>query len=560
MNYSLRELVSEEAAGRDATVRKNIMLDYGNSVDAKNEVSLRDFRGGDDPASRAVGRGKAGLVLHALRRVVGEEAFVRAAGKILEKSPAAPLSWDDVRAVFEKEAGKDLGWFFEQWVDRKGLPDLLAENASVRRNGSRFEVSFDLSQKGDVYILDVPVVVSFVYGGGKTDSVRLDAGKKHVVLAIDDEPSVCEIDPEYDIPRKLTKTEERIRLELRKEPPAVEVSALKSLTQVIEAAAGKKIVYVGEYHDRFAHHAVQLQVIKDLHRRDPMIAVGMEMFQRPFQTALDEYISGSIDEREFLKRSEYFQRWGYDYNLYKPILDFARAEKIPVVALNLRREIVDKVSKSGMDSLTDEERKELPDKPDFSDSGYRERLRKVFAQHKGEKERNFDFFYQAQVLWDETMSMSIDEYLKKNPGRRMAVIAGEGHLAYGSGIPVRASRRGGYDYTVILNDADVERDIADYLVFPPALEGVTAPLLMVMLKDSGGKVVIEDLPQDSVSRKAGLKKGDTIVSLDGVPVKTAADVRVELFYKKREGEVRVKAVRRSFLLGERDMEFVVKLQ
>ena len=116
VSYSLRDLVAEETTERDAAARKNIMLDYEASVSAKNEVSLRDFRGGDDPASRAVGRGKAGLVLHALRRVVGEEAFVRAAGKILEKSPAAPLSWDDVRAVFEKEAGKDLGWFFEQWV------------------------------------------------------------------------------------------------------------------------------------------------------------------------------------------------------------------------------------------------------------------------------------------------------------------------------------------------------------------------------------------------------------------------------------------------------------
>ena len=55
------------------------------------------------------------------------------------------------------------------------------------------------------------------------------------------------------------------------------------------------------------------------------------------------------------------------------------------------------------------------------------------------------------------MAMSIDEYLKKNPERQMVVIAGEGHLAYGSGIPKRAFRRNGYEYAVILNDADVEQ-------------------------------------------------------------------------------------------------------
>jgi predicted metalloprotease with PDZ domain len=228
--------------------------------------------------------------------------------------------------------------------------------------------------------------------------------------------------------------------------------------------------------------------------------------------------------------------------------------------LNLRRDLIEKVAKSGMDALTGDERKEIPSQTDFSDSDYRERLRQVFARHKGEGRRNFDFFYQAQVLWDETMAMSIDEYLKKNPGRRMAVIAGEGHLAYGAGIPRRAFRRNAYDYAVILNDADVERAIADYLVFPPALEGVTAPKLMAVLKDSGGKVVIAELTRDSVSGNAGLKAGDTIVSIDGAPVLTAADVKLELFYKKRDDEIRVKAVRRRFLLGEKDMEFVVKLR
>ena len=147
--------------------------------------------------------------------------------------------------------------------------------------------------------------------------------------------------------KETLETEQGIVMELREEAMAIDVSALKTLSNVIAGVSGKKIVYVGEYHDQFAHHNVQLQIIKELFRKDPKIAVGMEMFQRPFQKTLDEYIGGSIDEREFLKKSEYFKRWGFDYNLYKPILDFTRAEKIPVVALNLSREITDNVSKNG---------------------------------------------------------------------------------------------------------------------------------------------------------------------------------------------------------------------
>jgi aminopeptidase N len=362
------------------------------------------------------------------------------------------------------------------------------------------------------------------------------------------------------VSKETEESERGIRMDLRAEPAALDVSTVKTLSHVIEGVAGKKIVYVGEYHDRFAHHQVQIEVIKGLYRKDPKIAIGMEMFQRPFQPVLDDYVNGVIGEREFLKKTEYFKRWSLDYNLYKPILDFARAEKVPVVALNLRSEIVEKVSKSGMEALTGDERKDIPAETDFSDAEYRERLQQVFARHKAGGAKNFDYFYQAQILWDETMAMSIDEYLKKNPERRMVVIAGEGHLAYGSGIPKRAFRRNEYKYAVILNDTDFERDIADYLIYPQTLEGVTAPKLMVALKESDGKVVIVDLPKDSVARQAGLKTGDTIMSLDGATVRTAVDVKMELFYKKRDDDITVKVARKRFLLGEKIMEFVVRLR
>jgi uncharacterized iron-regulated protein len=695
-------LYRDQYAGKDSTeqaweLRKKALLDYGAYADAKNEVSLREFRDGDDPASRAIGRGKTAMVFHQLRRLAGEERFSSISGLLAGEAVSATSSWDDIWKLSEKETGKDLGWFFQQWVDRKGLPDLRVENAAVRWNGSGFEVSFDLVQKGDVYVLDVPVVISFIRGGSKTETVKLDAEKKHVVLDVDEEPLMAAIDRGYDVPRKLTEAEtppllakvvseekpllllpegkvelyagvidawkkrgaeerkagsirdadirasslivlgadnplvtrlygkikpgadelnltarknpwnaekvvviveartaaraddalrsaieygdcsslaidsggigtrttaesERgIQLGLREEPSAVVVSALKSFSHVIEGVTGKKIVYVGEYHDRLAHHMTQLQVIKGLYRKNPKLAIGMEMFQRPFQPVLDDYISGKIEEREFLKKSEYFKRWSFDYNLYKPILDFARAAKIPVVALNLRREIIEKVSREGMDVLTDDEKKEVPREMDFSDTEYRDRLKQVSSQHKGRSEKSFDFFFQAQILWDETMSMSIDEYLRKNPDRQVVVIVGQGHLLYGSGIPKRTLRRNGYEYATILNDADADLDIGDYLVFPEALDGVKTPRLMVVLKEVGEKIIVADLPEDSISRKAGIKAGDTLVSLDGVLIKTMDDLKIELFYKKQGDIVSVKVTRKRFLLGDREMEFDVKL-
>jgi uncharacterized iron-regulated protein len=687
---------SEEQRG-DWEERKRILIDYGASVNSKNEVSLRDFPCGTGRAPKAIGEGKAALVFHMLKKLAGEEQFSVAQKEFINLAKIRPVTWDDVRSVFEKQTGKDLGWFFKQWLDEKGLPDLRTEMAAVRRSGSGFEVSFDVVQKGKAYVLELPVAVSFVRGGVKRETMKVDSEKKSIKISVDEEPSKVVVDEDYDLARRLSapetppvieallgdekpaivlpvlhrefyrtviesfkqrgaeekeagtlkdaeiksssliilgddnpviarlfgavavpatgfsvlvkrnpwnpektagiiharsaeeaeaafrnivlyggyssvsfekgkavskKTDDSprgIQMELRQETTAVDLSALKTLANVIEGAAEKKIVYVGEYHDKFAHHNVEFEVIRSLHRKDPKIAVGMEMFQRPFQSVLDEYIAGAIDERGFLKKSEYFTRWGFDFNLYKPILDFCRAEKVPVVALNIRREITDKVAKSGMDSLTPDEKKELPAQMDFSDDEYRHRLKDVFEEHKNSPDRVFDFFYQAQVIWDETMAQSVDEFLRRQPDRRMVVIAGGGHLAHGSGIPKRAFRRNGQEYAVIINDAEVERGVADYIVFPPPLEGVTAPRLMAVLKEEGGKVFITGFSQESPAEMAGLRVGDVILSLDNEPVKDVGDVKLVLYFKKSGDALMVKALRRRFLFGEKGMVFEVKL-
>ena len=371
--------------------------------------------------------------------------------------------------------------------------------------------------------------------------------------------SALSFDKGRNFTKIVEKSERGVKMELNGQAMAVDISSIRTVAEIIESISNKKIIYVGESHDNFAHHNIQLQVIKGLHKKNKKIAIGMEMFQTPFQKVLDEYIAGSLDERQFLKGSEYFKRWGFDYNLYKPIIDFARTEKIPVVALNMRREIVEKVSKDGMGSLSEEEKKEIPAEMDFSDNYYRERLKEVFEKHKGLTERDFDSFYQSQVLWDETMSQSVDEFLKNSPdyqkNGQIIVLAGSGHLAFGSGIPKRTFRRNGYEYAVVLNDNDIEKNIADYVILPKPLDGVTAPKLMVMLKQDNGRLKIEGFASDSVSEKAGLKVEDVIIAFDGEIVKDMDDLKIALFYKKKGDSIKVKVIRKRFLLGDREMEF-----
>jgi len=362
--------------------------------------------------------------------------------------------------------------------------------------------------------------------------------------------------------KEIDQSTRGITEELLKETISVEIRTLKTLSDVMAHVAGKKIIYVGETHYLFPDHVMELEIIIDLHKRGRPIAIGMEMFQRPFQKVLDDYIGGKIGEAEFLRGTEYFKRWGFDYHLYRPILLYARSEKIPVIALNIPQEIVDQVFRSGLDSLSEKEKKSIPAQMDFSDEAYKQRLRKVFLEHRdieNIKTGNFDFFYQAQILWDETMAESVDQFLRTHPNDQMVVLAGSGHLTYGSGIPKRVARRNGYDHAILLNNVDLKREIADFVLFPEAIPGVTSPMLMVFLKEEAGKVEIAGFPQNSLSEKAGMKVGDIIVTIDRTPIHTIDDVKIDLLARKKGEKVKVRALRKG-LLGSKEMDFDVVLQ
>ncbi|MDA8105225.1 MAG: ChaN family lipoprotein, partial [Nitrospiraceae bacterium] len=193
------------------------------------------------------------------------------------------------------------------------------------------------------------------------------------------------------------------------------------------------------------------------------------------------------------------------------------------------------------------------------DMAYKARLKQFFEMHKGAESSNFDFFYQAQVLWDESMAHNLAAFMKKDPDYQVVVVAGMGHLAFGSGIPKRAYRLNGQEYSVILNDADIERNISDFVLFPSPIKPPETPKLGVILKEEKGMVSIESLMPGGVADKAGLKKGDVILSMDGTKIESSDDVRIFLLYEKPGDTVTVRVRRQRFLFGPVEKEIRVTL-
>ena len=116
--------------------------------------------------------------------------------------------------------------------------------------------------------------------------------------------------------------------------------------QMLAVAGDARIVYIGEAHDNPASHRLELQLLQDLANAHPgSQALGMEMFAPSQQPVLDRWIAGELDEKSFLKQVRWLDSWRMDFDYYRDLLNFARENHIPVIALNAEKKLVGAVRK-----------------------------------------------------------------------------------------------------------------------------------------------------------------------------------------------------------------------
>ncbi len=335
------------------------------------------------------------------------------------------------------------------------------------------------------------------------------------------------------------------------------------LEPILDAIVQCRVVFVGENHDRFEDHLNQLKVIDGLRRRGKDLAIGMEFFQQSYQVALDDYLAGTIEEPEFLRRSQYFDRWRFDYRLYRLILRYAREHRIPVIALNLESELTRRVGEVGIAGLTKAERARLPAKIDRSDPAYQARIKGVFAHHPGTDKKSFERFMEVQLLWDEGMAERAARYLRANPDKTLVVLAGGGHIEYGQGIPERLLRRVKVTSATLLNTAEPDPDpaAADYLLTPQPVELPPGGLLGIQLgeQSEGRGARVQGFGACSGAKAAGLQEGDLILRIGDQPVAGYADIRIALLDSRPGQRLSVQVRRKGDCGGEETLGFEVEL-
>jgi len=291
--------------------------------------------------------------------------------------------------------------------------------------------------------------------------------------------------------------------------------------QVNEAAFWDRLVHaravcVGEEHPNPHHHWVQLHVVRELAKRigKDQLALGLEMVQRPFQGPLDDYATKKIDADTFKSRAGWAERWGYDWGYYAPTFDAATAAGGSLIALNASKELVKKIVRHGLESLTADEKRQLPELK-LDDAAHRAWFDALMSDmggasvHSAKKSEapdphadkpsdnaddksddkkpddksddkdasnphgdggvampSADRIYTAQVLWDETMADGSARWIKAHPTGHLVILAGNGHC-HDTAIVNRLKRRGVTDVLsirAVIDDG--EGGVSDVLAKP----------------------------------------------------------------------------------------------
>ncbi len=338
-----------------------------------------------------------------------------------------------------------------------------------------------------------------------------------------------------------------------------------SIEDIVERNPKTKVFIIGEQHDNYQCHAFQRDFIEALHKKHPKVIVGFEFFKRGDNERLNRYILDEIDEKTLLEENGWYKRGGFNYGYTRMIMELLKKNKIKAIGLNVPRTILRGVSRKGFDSLSAEEKKLFPTLG-IPNAEHEYFIKSIFGTFAAQVPMWFTNIYAAQRCWDVIMAESMRVMLAKKEyrGYKGVIIAGSNHVAYRLGIPFRYRKASPKASTLTIMPISVlekkeesgdeeahpmmrmlgkslapaatfSRGIADVVFAALRPEHPYYPRLGFSVKESEGVLTVSRVEKKSIAAKNGIAKGDRIIAVDDVPLKTAEQMRL-LLAKKAWGD------------------------
>ncbi len=203
-----------------------------------------------------------------------------------------------------------------------------------------------------------------------------------------------------------------------------------NVSQIIEAAGKSDVIFFGENHDDAVAHFLQAEFFRKMQENfgaKRNITLSLEMFERDVQIVLDEYLKDLITEKKFLDDSRPWNNYKTDY---RPLVEYAKQNRLAVIAANAPRRYVNMVSRGGretLEKLSPEAKKWLAPLPYAQASEQYARKFTALMDGAGGDNHDVSKILDSQTLWDATMAFSISEFLKKQKNALVVHLNGSFH-------------------------------------------------------------------------------------------------------------------------------------
>ena len=182
-----------------------------------------------------------------------------------------------------------------------------------------------------------------------------------------------------------------------------------SYKDIINSSQKSEVLLFGEYHDNSVAHWLELEITKDLFGKIVLV-LGAEMLESDNQKQVNQYLNGEINQKKLDSTARLWPNYKTDY---KPLVDFAKENKVDFIATNIPRRFASLVFKNGfeaLDKLSNEEKQwiaTLPFQYDAALPGY-SKMAQEMGGHGGEN------LPKAQASKDATMAHFISKNRKEN--------------------------------------------------------------------------------------------------------------------------------------------------
>jgi aminopeptidase N len=186
---------------RASEMRLGWLRDFA-ALPAEKDRPVNQFIAKKHDAAQVIGYGKVAYIFHMLKHEVGATAFDAAIKHLWDRQIFKTTGWSHIKSAFEAVSDRNLDWFFRQWIDNAGAPQLTLGDVKSSGSEGAYSLEFSLSQSSPAYRLKIPVQIETEHGKQNFD-IEINSTTQTIKRAFASKPLALHVDPEHTLFRRL---------------------------------------------------------------------------------------------------------------------------------------------------------------------------------------------------------------------------------------------------------------------------------------------------------------------------------------------------------------------